>query len=144
MNHWWFLFKLRKKPILAAIESAESRTSGEVRVFISHKVCENVIAMAEEQFNKMNMQATRNRNGILFFIAPRSRNFAIIGDEGIHAKCGTVFWQELAAIMSAAFKAGKLTTGLVETIERSGALLAEHFPRSDDDTDELPNEIVRG
>lgn len=144
MNHWWFLFRLSNKKILAAIEEAERRTSGEIRVFISHQKVADPVVAAQEQFEKLNMRATAERNGILFFIAPRSRNFAILGDEGIHAKCGDAFWQELALSLSAAFREGKLTEGLVSTIERCGTLLGEHFPRRDDDRDELPNEIVRG
>jgi len=144
MNHWWFLLKLRHKKILAAIEEAESHTSGEVRVFISHRKCSGAAIEAQEQFEKLHMTATAQRNGILFFIAPRSRTFAIVGDEGIHAKCGEAFWQELAAMLSAAFKAGQLTEGLVVAIERAGQLLAEHFPRTDDDRNELPNKIVCG
>ncbi len=144
MNHWWFLLKLRHKPILAAIAEAERLTSGELRVFISHKKCGDALAAAQAQFDKLNMHATKDRNGILFFIAPRSRTFAIIGDEGIHAKCGPAFWQELAGLLSQAFKAGRLTEGLVATLQRAGQLLAEHFPRRDDDRDELPNHIARG
>ncbi len=144
MNHWWFLLKLRHKTILKAIEAAEQRTSGEIRVFISHRKCPEPVKAAQEQFELLNMRATRERNGILFFIAPRSRNFAIIGDEGIHAKCGDTFWSELAALMSAAFREGKLTQGLELSIERAGTLLAEHFPRQADDRNELPNKIERG
>lgn len=144
MNHWWFLFKLRHKAILAAIEAAEQRTSGEIRVFISHRKCPDAVSAAREQFELLNMRATQERNGILFFIAPRSRNFAIIGDEGIHAKCGDAFWSDLASLMSAAFHEGQLTQGLAQSITRAGVLLAEHFPRRDDDRNELPNQIERG
>lgn len=144
MNHWWFLLKLRHKTILKAIEGAEQRTSGEIRVFISHRKCPEPVKAAQEQFDLLNMRATQERNGILFFIAPRSRNFAIIGDEGIHAKCGDTFWSELAALMSVAFREGQLTQGLAQSIERAGTLLAEHFPRQADDRNELPNKIERG
>lgn len=144
MNHWWFLFRLKHKRIVAAIAEAERLTSGELRVFISHQKCADAVAAAQEQFHKLHMDATSERNGILFFIAPRSRSFAIIGDAGIHAKCGDAFWQELAGMMSAAFKAGQLTEGLVATLQRAGQLLAEHFPRREDDRNELPDDIVRG
>lgn len=144
MNHWWFLFRLSNKKILTAIEEAERCTSGEIRVFISHQKVADPVAAAQEKFENLNMRATAERNGILFFIAPRSRNFAIIGDEGIHARCGDGFWQELASTLSAAFREGKLTEGLVATIERCGTLLSEHFPRRGDDRNELPNEIARG
>ena len=144
MYHWWFLFRLRQRSIVRAIAAAELRTSGEVRVFISHKLCTDAQAEARAQFDRLGMAATRERNGVLIFVAPRSRTFAIIGDTGIHAKVGDAFWTELATEMTTAFKAGKLTNGLVHTIHRAGVLLAEHFPRCEDDANELPNSIVFG
>jgi uncharacterized membrane protein len=142
MNHWWFLLRLRHKPILAAIAQAEKQTSGEVRVFISHKPCTNAYAEAVLQFEKLGMTATAERNGVLFFIAPRSRTFAVVGDTGIHSRCGESFWTTLAATLSGAFKTGRLTSGLVEAIQTAGQLLAEHFPIGHEDRNELPNDIV--
>ena len=65
---------------------------------------------------------------MLIFVAPKSRNFAIIGDKAVHEKCGDAFWTELAAAMTGYFKKGDFTDGLVHGVERAGALLAEHFP----------------
>lgn len=144
MNHWWFLFRLKQKLVLRAIAEAEALTSGEIRICISHKKSADPMTDAKAQFDRLNMSNTRERNGILFFIAPRSRNFAIIGDEGIHAKCGEAFWTELSALLSATFKQGQLTEGLINVVTRAGQLLAEHFPRGEGDRNELPDEIVRG
>ncbi|MDB6118919.1 MAG: hypothetical protein JWO08_2700 [Verrucomicrobiaceae bacterium] len=144
MIHWWFLFRLNTKLLMAAIAEAESRTSGEIRIFVSHKKCPLPMDAATEQFQKLGMTKTKERNGVLLFIAPRSRNFAIVGDLGIHEKCSEAFWQELAATMSQAFREGRLTQGLIQTVQRAGTLLAEHFPCQNDDRNELPNEIVRG
>ncbi len=143
MHHWLFLFRLKQKQVLRAIAESEKLTSGEIRICISHKKSADPMADAQAQFDKLGMAATAERNGILFFIAPRSRNFAIIGDEGIHAKCGDSFWQELSHLMSETFKAGQLTEGLVEVVKRAGQLLAEHFPRGDKDQNELPDDIAR-
>ena len=144
MYHWWFLFRLNQKRVVKAIAEAEARTSGEVRVFISHKDIDDALAEAQAQFEHLGMSATRERNGVLLFIAPRSRKFAIVGDKGIHERCGDAYWQSLVQAVSAAFKKGHHTKGLVHAIHTLGTLLAEHFPRLDDDTDELPNDIVVG
>lgn len=144
MFHWWFLFRIRSKQLVAAITEAERRTSGEIRIYVAQRACADPMGAAKEQFEKLGMTRTAERNGILFFIAPKSRNFAILGDTGIHAKCGDAFWEELAAMLREAFRAGRLTEGLVETVQRAGALLGEHFPRRDDDQNELPNDIVTG
>ncbi len=142
MNHWFFLFRLRQKEVVRAIAEAEMRTSGELRVFVTHRKCADARAAAEAQFDALGMTATRERNGVLIFVAPRSRTFAIIGDEGVHARCGEAFWCELAAGLSRAFKEGRLTEGLVGVIERAGELLAQHFPRGGDDRNELPDSIA--
>ena len=87
------------------------------------------------------MTRTAERNGVLFFFAPRSRNFAVLGDTGVHEKCGDAFWQELAAAMTGHFKRGDFTNGLVHGISKAGALLAVHFPHRSDDRNELSDEI---
>jgi len=95
MNHWWFFFRLRQKDVVHAIQEGESRTSGEIRVFVSHLKVADVQAAAREQFEKLGMTATRERNGVLISVAPRSRVFAILGDEAIHAQCGDSFGMSL-------------------------------------------------
>jgi uncharacterized membrane protein len=89
------------------------------------------------------MTQTAARNGVLIFLALRSRTFAVIGDAGIHEKCGPEFWHQLAETMSAHFKRGEFTAGLVLGIERTGELLRTHFPRSPDDRNELPDAIEK-
>ncbi len=127
--------------IVAAIGAAEQRTSGEIRVFVSRERAEDPIAAARAQFEKLGMTATAARNGVLIFVAPESHTFAVIGDSGVHQKCGDAFWRELAEAMTDHFKRLEFTAGLVLAIERAGGLLAEHFPRRPDDRNELPDKI---
>jgi len=124
-----------------AIQRAEHRTSGEIRVVVSRRKIAEPVAEAQRQFERLGMTATSLRNGVLILIAPRSRTFAVIGDTGVHDKCGDPFWRELAAAMTEHFKRGEFTAGLVLGIARAGALLAEHFPRRPDDKNELPDRI---
>jgi uncharacterized membrane protein len=74
-------------------------------------------------------------------VAPKSRNFAVLGDSGIHEKCGAEFWEGVAAAMKGCFQAGKFTDGIVAAVEAVGERLAAHFPVAANDRDELPNEI---
>lgn len=129
--------------VVDAIVAAERRTSGEIRVFISQRKVHEPISAAQRQFERMGMTRTAARNGVLFYLAPVLHTFAVIGDTGVHEKCGDTFWRELADAMTAHFKRGAFTDGLVHGIERAGALLAEHFPRDPDDRNELPNHIGR-
>jgi uncharacterized membrane protein len=66
-----------------------------------------------------------------------------LGDEGIDAKCGEGFWQEIVNAMSPQFARGEFTQAIVEAINRVGAVLAQHFPREPGDQNELPNQIER-
>lgn len=133
--------KIDHARIVAAIGEAEGRTSGEIRVVVSRRTTADAVAAAKIQFERLGMTGTAARNGVLIFLAPRSRSFAVIGDTGVHEKCGDAFWTELAAAMTEHFKRGDFTAGLVLGIARAGALLAENFPRQTDDRNELPNSV---
>ncbi len=142
MGHRAFVSQLTHDRIHAAIHAAEAKTSGEIRVMISHRRAPDPVAAAQQAFRRLGLDRTRQRNGVLLFVAPRSRTFAIIGDEAVHLKCGDAFWQELAAAMSDHFKRGAFTDGLVHGVDRAGELLAAHFPREPDDRNELPDDVI--
>jgi uncharacterized membrane protein len=114
--------------VVAAIRTAEQKTSGEIRVLIARHRAKDPVAAAQKHFERLGMADTPERNAVLIFVAPRSRTFAVIGDQGVHEKCGDGFWQELAAAMTDDFKRGDFTYGLCHGVEKAGALLAEHFP----------------
>jgi uncharacterized membrane protein len=137
-----FVKQLRHDDIVAAIREAEHKTSGEIRVFISHKPIENPVAAAQAEFMRRSMEKTRERNAVLIFLAPRTRQFAVIGDVGVHAKCGDTFWQELAKSMTGYFLKSEFTQGIIHGVKRAGELLAEHFPRRPDDRNQLPDQVA--
>jgi uncharacterized membrane protein len=139
-----FLHAIDHEQVVAAIREAESRSTGEVRVHVSRQAVDEPEKAAAAQFEALGMTATRERNGVLIFIAPTSQKFAIIGDAGIHEKCGPGFWAEVAQAMSAEFRAGHFTDGIVKGVARAGDVLARHFPRSDAHTDvnELPDQVT--
>jgi uncharacterized membrane protein len=87
------------------------------------------------------MTKTAERNGVLFYIAPAVRRFQILGDSGIHERCGHEFWKEIASDMEASFRRGEFTDGVVRGVAKVGDLLARHFPRTAADKNELPNRI---
>ena len=137
-----FLSKLDSDRIVAAIADAEKRSSGEIRVHITRRKPDNVEERARRRFELLGMTKTAERNGVLFYVAPNLRRFQILGDSGIHEKCGDEFWKETAAGMEDHFRRGEFTEGLIHGIAKAGALLAEHFPRTDADTNELPDEVT--
>ena len=155
MRHRKFISQLAHEQIHAAIHAAEERSSGEIRVMVSHQAAPDPVATAQKAFLRLGMPATKHRNAVLIFVAPRSRTFAVVGsvaprsrtfavvgDEAVHAKCGDGFWRGLAEAMTACFKRGEFTEGLVHGINRAGELLAEHFPPEPDAENELPDDVI--
>jgi uncharacterized membrane protein len=140
-----FLRQLEHDRIVQAIKDVEAKTSGEIRVFIQRgKFQGEALPRAEKKFLELGMQQTRERNGVLIFVAPREQKFAVVGDEGVHHQCGEKFWQELVEKMRAHFVREEFTDALVEAIESTGQLLARYFPKSSDRGNELPDRIVEG
>lgn len=137
-----FLSKLEHEAIVKAIGAAELRTSGEIRVFVARGAVPDARAAAEQQFGKLGMHKTRERNGVLIYLAPKSQTFAILGDAAVHEKCGEGFWQAVAAEMARHLKAGEFTAAVTGAVAKAGGLLGEHFPRAGDDKNELPDEVI--
>jgi uncharacterized membrane protein len=137
-----FLNQLGESKILEAISKAEETTSGEIRLFVSHHATRDAIRAAQKQFKKLGMTRTKHRNGVLIYFAPVSRSFAIVGDSGVHQKCGDSFWGEVSSLMAQHLKAGQPTEAITSAIKRVGELLARHFPPEPGDKNELPNEIA--
>jgi uncharacterized membrane protein len=131
--------------IKATIAAAEQQTSGEIRVSVSPFFWGNVRKVADKAFIRLGMQSTRERNGILFFVVPSRRRFAIIGDQGIHQKVGQEFWEKLVVVMADDFKQGDFSAGLQKGIAEVGRSLAEHFPyQGEKDVNELSDDIDFG
>ncbi|HEY3857153.1 MAG TPA: TPM domain-containing protein [Verrucomicrobiae bacterium] len=137
-----FLSKLHHEAIVKAIRDAESNTSGEIRVFVSRKEPKDAVAAAQKAFKHLGMHKTKDRNGVLIFIAPRARKFAIIGDAAVHAQCGDQFWTEVAHEIATKFREGFFTDGTIHGVARAGKLLAEHFPRHAGDKNQLSDDIA--
>lgn len=129
--------------VVAAIHAVESSSSGEVRVCITGRSVDDPVIEAWKAFARMKMNQTRQRNAALVFIAPKTRKFAIVGDEGLQRHCEADFWNQLAAELAVGFRKECYTEALTRVIDRIGGVLNLHFPPQRNDHDELPNEIVR-
>lgn len=138
-----FLNALEHERIVKAIAQAEACSRAEVRVHVSNQTVDDPQKAAAAQFEKLGMTKTAERNGVLIYVAPRSRKFAILGDSGIHQSCGQPFWHDVAAAMEADFRAGRFTDGIVKGVARAGEALGTHFPRREGvcDINELKDEV---
>ena len=137
------LFQLiDRDKIKDAIQKAEHRTSGEIRVSVAPFFWGNVEKLADKAFVRLGMTNTKDRNGVLFFVVPSRRKFVVLGDQGIHERVGQEFWDHVAAAVSDKFRGGDFTGGLVRGIEEVGEQLAAHFPYdATTDKDELPDDV---
>src|SRR5882724_4369960 len=134
-----FLSRLEHERIVSAIREAESKTSGEIRVYIQRGKFEtDPVMVAQKKFQRLGMYRTRERNAVLIFVAPRAHKFAIVGDQAIHEKCGEQFWQRVVDGMRKHFQNEKFNDALVEAINGIGKLLTAHFPRRSTSANELP------
>src|SRR3989442_4736973 len=119
MKHGHFLNQLDDAKIVSAIHEAEKESSGEIRVFISRKTPANgqeTLALAQQTFTKLGMTQTKHHNGVLLFFAPHRQQFAIVGDSGVHEKCGDSFWQEVTAALSTLLKQRHFTGAVLAGI----------------------------
>ena len=138
-----FLSKLDHDRIIEAIREAESKTSGEIRVFIQRgKFESDPLIVAQKKFQRLGMYKTRERNAVLIFVAPRAHKFAVVGDKAIHEKCGEQFWQHIVEGMRIHFHNEKFSHALTTAISEVGKVLATNFPRTSTPSNELPDEIV--
>lgn len=136
-----FFSQLDNDRIVRAIADAEARSSGEIRVHVTHREPEDLEARARRRFELLGMTKTAERNGVLLYIAPALRRFQILGDAGIHEKCGADFWKEVALEMEESFRREEFTEGIVRGVQKVGDVLAAHFPRGTQDRNELPDAI---
>src|ERR1700722_5562837 len=123
-----FLNAVDHDRIVEAIAAAEKRTSGEIRVFISRRKTADALGAASHWLIKLHMDQTSLRNAVLIFIAPVSHQFAVVGDIGVHAKCGDDFWREVVEGMEPTLKRGDFTEALLHGVAKVGSLLAAPFP----------------
>ena len=139
-----FFKEEEKAAIVEAIKKAELKTSGEIRVHIESKCKGSELARAAQVFKILGMHKTKQRNGVLIYLAFGDRKFAIIGDAGINKVVPKDFWEEIKETMLNRFARRKFGKGIVAAIEIAGEKLAEFFPYQSDDVNELPDDISFG
>ena len=127
--------------IVKAIKQAEKNTSGEIKVHIENHCKGNVEERSLFVFNRLKLNKTKLRNGVLIYLAVKDHKFAILGDEGINKVVEDGFWNDVKDLMQNRFKENRFADGLEEGIMRCGEKLKNFFPYQSDDTNEIPDNI---
>jgi uncharacterized membrane protein len=133
-----------EKQIMASIRLAERASSGEVRVYVESRCKKQVPERTIEIFKRLKMQHTKERNGVLIYLAMDDHKFSIFGDEGIYKKLGFSFWHDEAATLKSHFERDEIIGGICQVISDIGEKLKAKFPHPPDDKNELPDEIAYG
>ena len=128
--------------IRKAIQEAENRSSGEIRVCIEKKCSEEVLDRAAKYFFQLNMHKTKLRHGVLIYVATVDRKFAIIGDAGINQVVPPNFWDSTKEDMMQHFKYGDIVEGIITGLKIAGEQLQKYFPHKEGDINELPDDIA--
>jgi len=139
-----FLTADEEQEIVEAIRQAELNTSGEIRVHIEHTCKGDATNRALEVFHFLKMDNTKLQNAVLIYVAVEDKTFVIYGDKRINDVVEKEFWDSTKNIIQSNFKNGNFKQGLVEGILKSGEQLQKHFPYTDNDKNELTNEISKG
>ena len=85
---------------------------------------------------------THGRTGILIYLSLAEHRAEIVADLAIAEKVSPDVWGEAMTALIAEIKAGRPGAGMVAAVEQVGAVLAQHFPRADDDKNELPDRLI--
>lgn len=98
---------------------------------------------AASAFVEEEVFATRDRTGILLFVALFEHRVLVLADAGIHAAVAAEEWERIAADTAAGIKAGAPGRALADAVSRCGELLARRVERRPDDVDELSDAVRR-
>jgi putative membrane protein len=85
---------------------------------------------------------TSGRTGILIYVSLAERRAEIIGDDAITGVTTPDTWGEAMAALLVEVREGRFGDGIVAAVERIGTVLAEHFPRSAQDSNEIPDKLI--
>ena len=127
--------------VVEAIRQAERNTSGEIKVHIENRCKGNVEQRSLFIFDKLKLNETQLRNGVLIYLAIKDHKFAILGDKGINDMVEDSFWNDVKDLMLNQFKEGRFAEGLEQGIMRCGEKLKAYFPYQSDDINEIPDDI---
>lgn len=97
---------------------------------------------AVRQFKVGAERRTTGRTGVLIYLSMREHRAEIVADESIATKVPAEVWGEAMDDMLAEIRKGRIAEGLAAGIRDVGFVLAEHFPRGEDDQNELPDRLI--
>lgn len=139
-----FLSAAEEQEVIQAIRTAESNTSGEIRVHLEAHSNIDPFERAAEVFDFLHMNNTKLSNGVLIYVAVEDRTLVILGDSGINEVVPQDFWESTKDLIIDGFRAGNIKQGLVDGIIMAGTQLKKFFPVQGSNDNELSDTISVG
>jgi putative membrane protein len=97
---------------------------------------------AQREFIARGLTATRERTGVLIYVAMAEHYAEVIADTGISDRVDAEIWRGILTTLVEHLRRGDIADGLVQATQAVGAVLAQHAPPRADDVDELPNNLI--
>jgi Predicted membrane protein len=85
---------------------------------------------------------TMGRTGVLIYLSMREHRAEIVADEAIARIVDPTVWGDAMADMLGHVREGRIADGMSAAVVKVGAIVAPHFPRADDDINELPDRLI--
>ncbi|AUW57914.1 hypothetical protein C1T17_07155 [Sphingobium sp. SCG-1] len=85
---------------------------------------------------------TRAKTGVLIYLSLDEHRAEIVADAAINGKVSAEVWGDAMAALIEEVRGGHPGNGMARAVEIVGGVLAEHFPRSADDRNELPDRLI--
>ena len=99
-------------------------------------------AAAVRHFKVGAERRTHGRTGVMVYLSMREHRAEIVADEAIASRVDADVWGKAMADMLAEIRQGHIGEGLAAGVRDVGEVLAEHFPRGEDDVNELPDRLI--
>jgi putative membrane protein len=103
-----------------------------------HKTTE-IIARA--YFQKAGIHHTRDKTGVLIFVAVLEQQVVIIADRGVEQALPPKEWQQIQQDFNKIFQAVSPVRSLLEQLDKVRDLFSRYIPQVEDDTNELPDNL---
>lgn len=137
------------KRIEAAIADNENRHSGEILFVVESNLHildilgkKSAKKRAIEVFSQFQVWDTEQNNGMLIYLLLADHDFEILADRGVHSRVGDEGWEHICREMETLFRRGEFEAGILHGIDQIGGHLAQHYPASVENSNELPNAPV--
>jgi len=99
-------------------------------------------ARAITLFKASTEHRTRSRTGVLVYLSLAEHRAEIVADEAIVARVPAEAWGDAMARLIDELRAGRPGEGMAAAAAAIGDVLAEYFPRTGTDPDEIPNRMI--